>query len=183
MRFRIAAGLACTGLLAGATMAGAASGPSLNDTLQFIRDKVAADNVAVYASRVRDTRTNQTWGNDFRIEMSNVTFDPQTCLVSFHWHTMVNGETKQDFDSGIPFGQVQGVRVLSMVDEIREVDAAAGHPTWVSQITPPIWVLVAKRSDGKVNTLNFHDRSMAERVSKAISHAAELCGGAKREPF
>ena len=48
---------------------------------------------------------------------------------------------------------------------------------------PAIWVLLVRKSNGHTNTVDFRDRDMAERVAKAMRHAAELCGGAGAMPF
>ena len=86
-------------------------------------------------------------------------------------------------DSAIPFKVVTSVGISSMDDDVARLNAKDGHAAWVSQMRPAVWVLLMQRSDNRTNTLDFHDRDMAERVAKAIRHAADLCGGTKSMPF
>jgi hypothetical protein len=161
----------------------ASKSPSLAVTLDFIRDKVAQQGQLAYASSTHDPDKNQTWDNQFTVEASSVTSDTSDCSIGFHWHSTVDGKQAQDMDSAIPFKVVTSVGISSMDDDVARLNAKDGHAAWVSQMRPAVWVLLMQRSDNRTNTLDFHDRDMAERVAKAIRHAADLCGGTKSMPF
>ena len=161
----------------------AAQSPSLNVTLSFIRDKVAEQGMLAYASSTRDTANGQTWDNQFTVEASNVLRDDADCSVGFHWHSTVDGKPAQDLDSSIQFKIVTSVSISSMDDDVARLNANGGHAGWISQMRPAVWVLLIHKSDGHTNTVDFRDRDMAERVAKAMRHAAELCGGTTSMPF
>jgi len=161
----------------------ASRAPSLAVTLAFIRDKVAQQGQMAYASSTHDPEKDQTWGNQFTVEASGVTSDKTECTVGFHWHSTVDGKQAQDLDATIPFKIVTSVALSSMDDDVARLNAKDGHAAWVSQMRPAVWVLLIQKSDGHTNTLDFRDRDMAERVAKAIRHAADLCGGTKSMPF
>jgi hypothetical protein len=43
---------------------------------------------------------------------------------------------------------------------------------------------VVLKSESKVlKTLRFYEDTLADRVSKALQHAVNLCGGGNQEPF
>ena len=157
--------------------------PSLAVTFDFIRDKVAQQGQLAYASSTHDPDKNQTWDNQFTVEATNVTSDKSECTISFHWHSTVDGKQAQDLDTTIPFKVVTSAGITSMDDDVARLNAKDGHAAWVSQLRPAVWVLLVQRSDNHTNTLDFRDRDMAERVAKAVRHAAELCGGTKSLPF
>ena len=157
--------------------------PSLAVTLGFIRDQVAQQGLLAYASSTRDTSTSQSWDNQFTVEATNVTASKAGCSVDFHWRSTVDGKPAQDLDASIPFKIVTSAGITSMDDDVARLNARDGHTAWVSQMRPPVWVLLVQKSDGHTNTLDFRDRDMAERVAKAIRHAADLCGGTTSLPF
>ena len=161
----------------------ASHAPSLAVTLDFIRDKVGQQGQLAYASSTRDPANNQTWDNQFTVEASNVTSDKSECTVGFHWHSTVDGKQAQDLDSTISFKIVTSAAITSMDDDVARLNAKDGHSAWISQIRPTVWVLLLQKSDGHTNTIDFRDRDMAERVAKAVRHAADLCGGTASLPF
>jgi hypothetical protein len=182
---RVGAAAAAVLAITGAAGAAAAqSGPSLGETLGFIRDKVSQQGVVAYSSSTHDSSDGQTWSTSFTVEASNVTSDVAGCRVDFHWRTFVNGKVGNDGDSGFPLRLITSVAVTTMDEDLNRLSAQGGHPTWTSQVSPSIAVLTAFRSDGKSNVVDFRDRNMAERVANAVRHAADLCGGsAGKEPF
>ena len=169
---------------AGAAVAQAPrTGQGLDETLGFIRDKTAQQGPINYAAATRDSADGRSWSNQFSAEASNVIADVPTCHLNFHWHTVVDGKVIFDGEGGIPFGMVNQVVVTSMDADIGRISAEGGHPTWTSNVTPAVWVVTTHRTSGPSNSLDFRDRDLAERVARAMRHAAELCGGTKREAF
>jgi hypothetical protein len=159
------------------------TGQGLDVTLAFIRDKVAQQGPINYASVNHNSAGGADWRDQFNVEASNVTADIPACQLNFHWHTVVDGKVVYDGENGFPFGKVNRVVVTSMEADLARLAAEGCHPTYTSKVTPPVWVLTAYRADGTSNTVDFHDRDLAERVARAMRHAAELCGGTKREAF
>ena len=170
-------------LVLAATGAAAQSAPTLDKTFGFIRDKIAEQGLLNFASTTHDPTDGQTWDNQFTAEATNVTTDQAACTVDFHWHTTVDGKPAQDLSSTIQFKIVTSASVTSLDDDIARLNADGGHAAWVTKMRPAIWVLLVRKSNGHTNTVDFRDRDMAERVAKAMRHAAELCGGAGAMPF
>jgi hypothetical protein len=172
-----------TPIRGGAVLAIADSTPSLEETLGFIRDKIAQQGRINYAGRFNDPTDNQNWINQFSVEASKVTVDAPACAVRFHWATAVDGKPAQDFDTSIQFGAMDGQRITSMEEDTNHNAAVGGHPAWVGTISPSVWVLTSRGRDGRSYVVDFEDRDMADRVSRAMDHARELCGGKSKEPF
>ena len=159
------------------------TGQGLDETLGFIRDKVAQQGLIYYAAALHDSADGRSWVSQLSAEASNVTADIPACQLNFHWHTDVDGKVGNDKEGGIPFGKVNQVVVISMEADIVRLTAGAGHPTWTNKVTPAVWVVTTHRTSGPDNSLDFRDRDLAERVARAMRHAAELCGGTKGEAF
>ena len=159
------------------------TGQGLDETLAFIRDKVAQQGLIYYASVNHNSAGGADWGTQYNVEASNVAADIPACQLNFHWRSVVNGKVGYDGEGGIPFGKVDRVVVISMEADLARLNAEGGHPTYSTKVTPPVWVLTAYRADGTSNTVDFHDRDLAERVARAMRHAAQLCGGTKPEAF
>ena len=170
-------------LILAASGAAAQSAPSLDKTFGFIRDKIAEQGLLNFASTTHDPATGQTWDNQFTAEASNVTPDEAACTVDLHWHSTVDGKAVQDMATTIQFKIVTSASVTSLDEDIARLNADGGHAAWVTKMRPAIWVLLVRKSNGHTNTVDFRDRDMAERVAKAMRHAADLCGGSGALPF
>lgn len=155
------------------------SGPSLAVTMQFIQDKlndIGKVNCMVYYQSAdgRDTDTREMCD-----EVTNVVADSNQCKISY-----------------ASLRDVQDVVLMSMMQymdkyvTVGAYDFKPGggrielHPV---SVTPSVTMLVMQGSHNKeLLSFNFTDANMADRVAKAITHAAELCGGGnggKKDPF
>lgn len=162
---------------------GAAEGPSLADTLAFIKSAIEQQPTVNYTLPNRDTNTNNEASNSFSDLFSNVTSHADQCILSFHVHMARDGAVILDKDAGIPFNTVSNVIVRTVVDETNLVNAEAGSPNIVEEPgNPPIWAVRAMRTGGAYNGFVFYSEDIADRVAKAMEHAAALCGGMK-QPF
>lgn len=177
------AGILGVGILGLTASHAAAQSPTLDVTLGFIRDAVAQQGKLNFASTTRDPADGQSWDNQFTVEASNVTSDESQCTIGWHWVSTVDGKSAQDLDAEVDFKIVTSATITSLDDDIARLNASDGHAAWVSQMRPPIAVLLVRKSNGHANTVDFSDRDLAERVAKAVRHAADLCGGTKSEPF
>jgi len=155
----------------------AGNGPSIEKTMQFIQENAAEGKLA-YTATVNDaSQQGVEWSNRFTVEMSNLVADPAACRITYHWRAEENGKLVDDADYTLILKDVKEIVVLTQDQNQNQVDNRNGHPDWNSRISPPIFVLIAKRPKGMVNVFLFSDESMANRVAKAITHAVELCGG------
>lgn len=161
----------------------AVTGPGLAETLEFIRGKVSQQGKINYAGTTHDAADSSDWVNQFSVEATNVTADPATCAVKFHWTTAVDGKEAQDFDTSLEFANLESVVLTSMEQDVNRTSAKAGHPTWTTRVNPSIWVVTSTLPDGTNYVVDFQESDLAERVVKAMTHAINLCGGNKREAF
>ena len=158
---------------------------SLEVTLKFIQEKMMQHPENNYVTFVHSTANNSDWTETFKAKISEISFNIQNCLLSFHWHAERNGETTSDVpNAGIPFRQVVKAEIMTMAQSTSKANAETGRPEVVcTQTNPELFVLRVIRQDGTYNVLNFEDEDTANRVAKAIMHAAELCGGGEKSPF
>lgn len=103
------------------------------------------------------------------------------------------------------FKDVESVSVETMQDRVNHSIAKDGHPEVTVTIMPPVFVVVLSASkpvfsfhrtvtqgsrppkdDDHLNKeigYSFYDENIANRVSNAMTHAVELCGGGNKDPF
>jgi hypothetical protein len=65
---------------------------------------------------------------------------------------------------------------------IQRANAKAAHPELNVKVDPPIFLVVVKWEKHSM-MFNFYDDALADRVSKALQHAVDLCGGGSLDPF
>lgn len=163
------------------------SGPSLEETMQFIQGKLNDIGKVNFATYWQNTADGSTGINARTQEISNVIANQNQCQISAHWKLIKDGATEFDGDFRYPLRNVREIVVEPYVEYQNEVDAKYGHPTIVSQSTnPPLTALLVRPSNSAWNYLNyfpFADAALADRVAKAMNHAVELCGGGGNEPF
>jgi hypothetical protein len=153
---------------------------SLKDTMKFIEAKLPGKvNFMVY---VHDSITGRDGTHKESSEKSNIFADADSCQISYHSLRIVEGATMFDKDVSILLKQIQEI-VLMPKDQAKQREAAkGGHPEFGFKIDPPVFVLLV--NSPKVNVgFEFYDETLADRVSKALQHAVELCGGGNQEPF
>jgi hypothetical protein len=155
--------------------ASAPSPPTLGGTLEIVRSQLAQQGQIAYSIAVNDTAQNRSWVNQFTVEASRVTSDPDNCRVSFHWHTTIDGKVVADLDSGLPLKEAADITLISMDEDMILSAAKGGHGGWVMKTVPQIWVVHLTRRDGSQNTVDFRDRAAAQTVVNAMRQAATLC--------
>jgi hypothetical protein len=160
------------------------SGPSLAVTMEFIQAKLSEQGSVNYMSYYQDSASGQQWTEQFSDEISNVTANPSSCRIDYHWKITLDGAVTLDQDAGFSLSDVQDLAVMTGEMHQKKVNTAAGVPTQDSRIDPPVFVLVVRRTRNAENPFVFTEEEMANRVAKAMVHAVELCGGGqKAEPF
>lgn len=159
------------------------SGPSLAVTMQFIQEKLIGLGTVNYATYVHDNIVGNNWGDQFSVQATNIIADPATCRVTYHWKSTRNGSVTSDIDAFFSLHDVVDIVVTSLEQNMKQLNTAAGHPSYDVKADPPVFVLEAQRSGNVMNVFDFTDEDMANRVAKAMVHAVELCGGGNKEPF
>jgi len=180
MKFVLAATLAAVIALAAPASGLAQSTSGLADTLNFIRDEIAAQGQINIVANNRDPDTGQSWTNQTSHEGSNISADVDQCKINLHWRTVYNGKVDYDGDGWIAFAQVDHVSVLTLDQYFAHVNVVSGHPNWITQTSPQLTVVTAVRSDGVENIFYFADSDLANSVAQAMRHAADLCGGTRQ---
>lgn len=158
-----------------------AQGKSLDETLGFIRDQLAAQGMVTYTAHMHDSADNQSWDSTFTALSTNQVVDAANCRIGYHWRTTVNDSVAQDMDTHFDFAAATGVSVVNREEEVRTQAIGAGHATWTAAISPQVWVVVVKRGSGGA-IMDFTDENVANRVARAVDHALDLCG-AHKESF
>jgi hypothetical protein len=151
---------------------------TLNDTMKFLNDKLP--------SKVNYTMSshNTITGTDSAVvkksyEVSYITTNAYGC--SIRYNRQVDGQPLQN--GSLPLKQVQDV-VLQPMDQVTQrAVAQAGHPEVNISISPAIFQVVAKIDSTHGLLIMYYDETLADRVSKALQHAVDLCGGGNKDPF
>ncbi len=155
---------------------------SLKDTMKFIQDKLPGRvNYVVYG---HDNAAGTDSILKRRFELSDVSADASSCHIGYHWR-FDNGKNANIIDryDELFLKQVREVVLMQMDQQIQRANAKAGHPEQTVKVDPPIFLVVVVRTNGLSMRFNFYDDALADRVSKALQHAVELCGAGNQEPF
>jgi hypothetical protein len=161
----------------------AGEGPSLAVTMQFIQDKLSHLGVVNYVAYNHDNADGQDWITRFSTEDTQITADPATCRVGYHEKRIKDEKVTSDADFWFNLGELQDVIVTPREQVLKKVNTAAGHPTWDARIDPPLFMLVARKSETTEWYFYIFDQDLANRIAKAMVHGIELCGGGSKSPF
>jgi hypothetical protein len=157
--------------------AGAQNAPTVRSLLEVIRSRIAQQGQIVYSATVHDSATNQTWGNNFTVQATDVGLDEEGCRVDYHWHTTVNGKVSADIDASLQFRRATDIALVSMSEDMVQAVIKAGHETWGISVSPQIWVIHLHRgSDGLLSSIDFRDKATAQTVLDTIKQVVRLCG-------
>jgi hypothetical protein len=157
-------------------------GASLKDTMKFIQDKLPGKvNDVVY----QHNNITGTDGPSIKesYELSNASADASRCSISFHTRFDSNGRNITDKDDELFLKQVREAVPMQIETIYQQGRARAGQPEVNIKIDPPIFGVVLKSESKVLKTLRFYEDTLADRVSKALQHAVNLCGGGNQEPF
>ncbi|MGA3134766.1 MAG: hypothetical protein ABSC88_02115 [Terracidiphilus sp.] len=158
----------------------AASGPSLAESMQFIQDNLNGLGKVSWGDFCQDTSNGSTWTDTLTSEIGNVVADQNQCRISFHRKATNGGNTYTDEDSVFSLRDVQEIVVKPYEQAETEWSAKNGHPNIITVSTSPsVTALIVRSSHGEEDVFRFTDATLADRVAKALNHAAELCGGGK----
>jgi len=153
---------------------------TLKDTMKFIQDKLpGVVNYVVYAH-------NNVTGVDSSkkriFEIVDVIADPETCSIRYHTN-YDNGDKAIRKDMETFLKPVQTVALQQMDQVIQQSNAKAGHPEVGVRVEPAIFVVALSWEPKHWMMFNFYDDTLADRVTKALQHAVDLCGGGNKDPF
>jgi hypothetical protein len=152
----------------------ATGSPSLTETVSFIADKLTAQGaVSTLGKLAKDDGSSMPIGSDFNV--SNVS-SPTPCVIELNGIGMGTAEPR------LAFRRIGKIEVIKLKDYFAR-SWLIGKGYRIVEV-PSVFVLEITSPDGQSKELYFSDETVANRVAKAINHAAELCGaGANKEPF
>ena len=154
------------------------NGPSLEVTMKFIQDKLNEQGPINYTETLRSgNHLSVEWSH----EVSNVTADPKTCIVSYHRRTSENNNNNKSATAQDERSNLKDVKKIVVWSEEQ---LSSGPGVEVSVMPEVRDVVLYKAGDLNAGLFEFLDDDLANRVAKALTHAVELCA-AKRaeEPF
>jgi len=149
--------------------------PSLTETISFIADKLTAQGVVSALANMTkdDLGFSMPVGSD--INISKVS-SQATCVIQLNDIGMDTDEVR------LSLRRIGKIEVIKLKDS--QPFAGMLQNGWRITSAPSTFVLEITAPGGESKELYFSDETLANRVAKAINHAAELCGaGANKEPF
>ena len=153
---------------------------TLKDTMKFIQDKLpGAVNYVVYA---HNNVTSVDSSKKRIFEITDVAADPGTCSIRFH-SNFDNGDKAVRKDVELFLKPVQTVALQQMDQVIQQGNAKIGRPEVSIRVEPAIYVVVINWEPKHCMMFNFYADTLADRVTKALQHAMDLCGGGNKDPF
>jgi hypothetical protein len=163
----------------------AAGKPTLGETLLFIQQKLNDEAAARWDGQsVSDAEliSHQS------ARVLDAQSDPDACLLRYRLFQTYDNKPLLQWNIVLSFRRVQKLEVLTeqqssdqMLEQIHE---QTGLPVYDWRLTPTVYQLRVTYSGGTVAAMaDFVDESMADRVAKAMNHAAELCRPESKEPF
>ncbi|MGA7410094.1 MAG: hypothetical protein WBW33_06385 [Bryobacteraceae bacterium] len=184
------------------------SGPSLEDTLGFIRDKLNGQGRVSWMVTTHDQSKGQDVTSSWHYVVSDVTTNLAACAVSFNEVTNMN-RFQFDYSWRFSFRDIEKLVVEpekeSQKRNLAETANKGGGPfTFVSE-EPEVYSLtlyangkklhyhlstkrngvrlIEYESEASITDFIVRDDDMAQRMAKALNHAVELCGGGSKDAF
>ncbi|HSY68859.1 MAG TPA: hypothetical protein VK813_09465, partial [Edaphobacter sp.] len=120
-------------------------------------------------------------------EVADATTDLKGCSLHVRFKTtlMSKQTINSDQNASISFKDIAKLEMMTLQEEYQrnKVDPP-GNPSIRAEVSPDISVVVLSlvNKPGLVD-FKFQDPQMADRMAKAMLHAAELCGGGDNDPF
>jgi len=155
----------------------AAGEPSLNDTLRFIEQKLNSETSVAYESRSEDTSSRVS------IQVVDAHSDPATCQVRYRELFSSDDRPFSDLNLVLSFRRVQKIEILTEQESVNRAMEQTRSDYRVV-MTPATYRVNVTSSGGQpIASAHFADEAMADRVAKAMNHAAEICRPETKEPF
>jgi hypothetical protein len=147
-----------------------AASPSLTDTLNFIVDKVNSQGKLTWVDTITDSAGTTVVSKSYDSE-DTFYVGPTPCVLNIR-------DSHLTFTRRLSLRRIVNIEVLPWTDALPSLNATGQKHV----VTPMMYSLVVHTP--KNRALMFADESLADRIAKAMTHAAEICGaGANSEPF
>ena len=147
----------------------ATGSPSLVETLAFIADKLSTQGPVIGSAYVGTANGAPNW--NVSLDYAGAAMNSTACTLSAT-------------DLRLSFRHIGKIEVLKFKDYVQRAITGTGLEGLKITNASPIFVLYITAPGGESKELYFSDETLANRVAKAMVHAAEICGaGANKEPF
>ena len=152
---------------------------NLKDTMKEIQDGLNNLGPVSYVLKYHNDATGEDKPLSYKVEISKVSADPNTCFLIYEQRTNLNA-AHQDTGSVIQMRGVKRIFVRTMEQEVAASGVLEEHPGFSVKSAPPVFVVEPERSDSSEKSMFFFlNDAQANKMAKALIHAAELCGGGK----
>ena len=155
------------------------SGPSLAVTMQLLQSKLNEQGKLSWTTHYHDSADNTNWIYQFTVEAGKVVADAAACTIAYHYIIVRDGTQISDSDASFNLHDVQDITLITGDERQNKNDVSAGHTTWNAKVDPPVFDLIVRAKEKEEFYFFFFDGDTANRVTKAIGHAVELCGGSR----
>lgn len=155
----------------------AGGAPTLAETMQIVQAKLNEQGKMNWVTHYHDSADGTNWTYAFIFEASNVVANAATCNVGYHYKITRDGTVISDEDASFKLHDVQDLTLTTGDLRQNKNDAASGHATWSAKVDPPVFDLIVRGQGTAEFYFFFFDEDTANRVTKALGHAVELCGG------
>jgi hypothetical protein len=152
---------------------------NLKDTMKEIEDGLNNVGPVSYVLKYHNDATGEDRPLSYKVEISKVSADPNTCFLIYEQRTYQN-DRHLDTDSVVSLRGVKRIVVSTMEQEVENSGILADHPGLRVQSTPEVFVVEPIQPDSNERSMFFFLKdAQANKMAKALIHAAELCGGGK----
>ena len=159
----------------------AAGTPGLDDTSRFIVDKLTGLGLINFRQTLLNA-DGSTQGNATTLSVgaTGISMDTATCQLRYQQAMSVEGAPILPVLAIVSFRRVETLEVSTEENALNVTLSPNGGKF---SVTPTIYRLTLRVQDGNLVHLRLRDEDTANRLAKAMTHATELCGGGKKEPF
>jgi hypothetical protein len=152
---------------------------NLKDTMKEIQDGLNNIGPVSYVLKYHNDATGEDKPLSYKVEISKVSADPNTCFLIYE-QRMYLDTAHQDTGSVVQLRDVKRIVVHTMEQEVAASGVLEDHPGFSVKSTPPVFVVEPERPDSNERSMFFFlNDAHANKMAKALIHAAELCGGGK----
>jgi tetratricopeptide (TPR) repeat protein len=162
-----------------------ANGASLAVTMKFIQDKLNERGLVSYT----ETRQDNVRATAFGEMISGVVANASSCQLFYREKDLINGETVRDAEltkeDGYADYSVDLRKIRAVIAKTRKqmLDETPFFRSRNMEDNPEVFLIQLQGGQNHVDVLEFLDENMASRVTQALIHAVELCGGGNKDPF
>ena len=149
------------------------------ELMNFVRDSSNAQGQINYVSYAHDSAKEKDWTTTLSRELriGNI----QNCDFGYHIKATRNGQVTRDADIVFSLRDVQDVIVETLDEVFKASYIQEGHLTISNRVEPRVFAVLLRRPGNVLNEIDFREEELANRVAKALAHAVDLCGGAKKK--